>query len=113
MAACFSSNDAKVTCLKGTFSLGCVSGSLKGTLGRPEEMVYVHINNTDVTITNNKVALIAVCDNSIVRGSCIFLVFMAYYAESCTFTKLHCELLHSQNALKIPKLKYVRRSINS
>ncbi len=60
------------------FSLNCVLGSLGGTLKRPEEMVYAYINNTDVTITNSEIVLIAAfCDNSIVQES-LFLGFMAY-----------------------------------
>lgn len=53
---------------KATFSLSCVSGSLKGTLKRPEEMVYACINNNDVTITDYKLVLIAAfCEGSIVQ----------------------------------------------
>ena len=53
---------------KRAFSLSCVSGSLKGTLTRPEDMVYAYINNTDMTFAHNK-SIAAFCDNSIVPGS--------------------------------------------
>lgn len=57
---------------KGTFSLSCVSGALKGTLRRPQEMAYTYINDSGTTITHNKVELIAVFCDSIVQGSVNF-----------------------------------------